>query len=321
MTGPCELIVIDNASAEPVTLPDQLRNSFPVKLIRLDRNIHTAARNIGAQEARGDWLCMLDDDSALLPCPLLELLTSVPDEVAAVGGEITLPGGSRESGGLPEVIVGCGCVIRRDAFLRVGGYDESFGYYAEEYDLCAKLINAGDQIRHSRSIRFEHRRSAEGRDFNEIMFRLVRNNAWVIQRYAPESVRRAQIDEMLSRYKHIADRELAMTGYQRGIEALEDSIDRQPRAEMQADAWDRFTGVAAVRARFARLAYFAGSTVHLIGEPHAKGRGGVSAELGRIGCEIDQAPTGTAVIGGISPGPMLDLADRNPGAIAPWIFE
>ena len=156
LAGGAEVIVVDNASDPSASIPCRLNNGLPIALIRRCTNDGAAARNLAANLARGQWLAMLDDDSHPLDCGHLHALAGVPAEVAAIGADIRLPDGSREAGGLPEVFIGCGVAIRRDAFLDAGGYDPSFHYYAEEYDLCAKLILRGGRIIHDSSFRVLH---------------------------------------------------------------------------------------------------------------------------------------------------------------------
>ena len=94
---------------------------------------------------------MLDDDSAPSSLGHLNAIADAGRLTAAISAEIWLAGEQdssvasaqrtqRESGGLPEVFTGCGVAIRREAFLEARGYDHSFGYYVEEYDLAAKLL-------------------------------------------------------------------------------------------------------------------------------------------------------------------------------------
>ena len=42
---------------------------------------------------------------------------------------------------------GAALVVRRDAFLAAGGFDESFGMHMEEIDLCWRLRRAGGRVR------------------------------------------------------------------------------------------------------------------------------------------------------------------------------
>ena len=66
---------------------------------------------------------------------------------------------------------------------------------------------------------------------NLIIERLVRNNGWVIQRYAPKSIRQREQEEMLARYERIALNENASDGYALGMAELLETIDQQPDRE------------------------------------------------------------------------------------------
>ena len=142
-----EVIVVDDASPEPVQLPEHPKLS----IIRLPQNSGgAAARNAGAKAARGRWIAYLDDDDELLPYMVevsLEALanTNLPKPVAALSGiEVinskgkvtkkrlppTLPLGSyfclekvepRKSFHCKQTMV-----VERDVLLGIGGFDESF---------------------------------------------------------------------------------------------------------------------------------------------------------------------------------------------------
>lgn len=322
--GGSEVVVVDNGSDRVMELPRKLSNGIRVTATQLGENRGTGARNIGAEHARGDWVIMLDDDSNLCQGPVGEYLSNVDTQVAAVGGEIILPSGQHESGGLPEVIVGCGCAIRREVFLNVGGYDERFGYYAEEYDLCAKLIAAGHSILHTMALRFEHRKSVTGRNMNEILFRLVRNNGWVIQRYAPSSCRSEAFDEMYARYKEIAIKEDAVDGYRRGCAELVQTLEAQRLTPLSASSWDRFIGVSAVRESLSlQLEQYSCAEVSVVGSSWAKGYQQICGAIESLGHVINTSKDRECieVIGSLSPGPMLDARLIYPDAICPWQIE
>ena len=61
-----EVIVVDNASEDGTAELVRSRDS-PVKLIETGDNLGTAGRNLGAEDARGELLLMLDDDAYPLP--------------------------------------------------------------------------------------------------------------------------------------------------------------------------------------------------------------------------------------------------------------
>ena len=215
--GGAAVIVVDNASDPPADPPRKLSNGLPVETIRLRANEGAAARNRAARRAAGEWLVMLDDDSFPLDTAFLEVLATLPGDVAALGADITLPDGRREDGGLPEVFVGCGAAVRRGAFLDTGGYDPAFHFYAEEYDLCAKFLLGGHRVVHDGRLRVRHAKVDAGRDPNLILQRLVRNNSWIAQRYAPPERRLEQLGHTILRYSRIAIQERAAAGDRQSV--------------------------------------------------------------------------------------------------------
>lgn len=315
-----ELIVVDNASPSPAG-PAETRSGLAIREIRLPTNIGTAARNVGARHARHDWLVMLDDDSHPLDAGVLDAIADAGPRVGAIAGDIVLPDGSRERGGLPEVFVGCGAAIRRDLFLSLGGYDESFGYYAEEYDLCARLIAGGHRVAFDPRLRVLHRKVSTGRDFATILHRLVRNNGWVLARHAPDAEREPSLDAMLGRYARIAESEGVTDAFASAQAELRRTIGVQPRAPLSGAHWDRFTGLAAACEALERSVPEAARTAAII-EP-GKNESQVREAIARLGLIIvgDADRADVRIIGTLSPGPMLDAARTHAGdprVIAPW---
>jgi hypothetical protein len=150
-TVAAEVIVVDNAlagagrrSARLRTCPNGWRHLHAAP----DRaHEGAAARNAGAsaQLASAKWLVMLDDDSHFrwsMPFHRGESCGWSPNRMwPRSGRRSSLPDGRREQGGLPEVFVGCGAAIRREAFVTAGGLRRRrSAIYAEEYDLCARLL-------------------------------------------------------------------------------------------------------------------------------------------------------------------------------------
>jgi GT2 family glycosyltransferase len=332
-----EVVIVDNASSPPPVAPVRLDNGLPVTLVIRSANEGAAARNAGARAAdpAASWIVMLDDDSAPIDLGHLSALAAQPADVLAVAAEIFLPTPAgapaharrRESGGLPEVFIGCGTAVRRQAFLDAGGYDPSFHFYAEEYDLSARLLLMGGRVATDRRFRVLHHKTSAGRSMDTIVRRLVRNNAWVMQRYAPDAgnARRAELRRTLKRYWSIAAKERAQAGYLMGRLDLWRTLGAQPRREMDAITWDRFTGKAACRlglatARAARAFDTAclvarGKNDHIVAE--------VLAELG-VRAVDDPADAEALVIATLSPGPMLDAADMldaDPRIVLPWLID
>lgn len=331
--GGAEVVVVDNASAERLILPRSLRSGVAVKDVRLGENMGAAARNHGAlaADARSSWIVMLDDDSFPRGLGFAPRLASMAPDVGAVSADIVLEtrDGSmkRESGGLPEVFVGCGVAIRREVFRTLGGYDPSFGYYVEEYDLAARMLLAGWRVVFDPAFRVTHAKVAGGRDMDVILRRLVRNNGWVAQRYAPEAARGAELREVCRRYRKIARKERAVAGYGAGLAELRETIGAQVRREMPPEVWDRFTGLAWARRTLLRAfgrAPFA--TAEVVDE--GKNAWAVKRALQELGVRLTGygEDAEVRVIGTLSPGPMLDALEARtrasypggPRLLVPW---
>lgn len=317
-----EVVVADNASQRPPQVPKPLGRRLSLTIAQLGENRGAAARNVAARVAGGEWLVMLDDDSCPLDTAFLGALARAPADVLAIAADIHLPAqGRREAGGLPEVFVGCGAAIRREAFAAAGGYDPTFGYYVEEYDLAARLLAMGGRMAFEPAFGVAHQKVATGRDMDAILRRLVRNNGWMLQRWAPEDERRERLREMRRRYRAIAAREGAMRGFAGGLAELRSTIAGQSRTPLARELWDRFTGLAHARAalqgawwrrRFATAALV----------ERGKHDWAVARALEEMGVRL--VPEGGAerlVVATLSPGPMLDALEarrHDPRLLAPW---
>jgi hypothetical protein len=335
-------VVVDNASRERARPPEELAGRVPVRVIRLEENLGAAARNIGVRAASPDaqWVVMLDDDSVPIDGAFVDLLARQPGDVSAVMADIVLPDGSRERGGLPEVFIGCGVAIRRGVFERLGGYDASFGYYAEEYDLAARMLIAGFRVVFEPGFGVVHRKVTGQRDMGLILSRLVRNNAWVMQRYAPDAELAARLAENEQRYRAIAAKEGVVPAFEAGADEVRRTLGTQPRTPMPEALWRRFTGEAAAQAAIAeqikRLRDARGprACVTVCVVERGKNDWAIDrvlagqAEQGVARVTSDLHAAEAVVIGTMSPGPMLDAAERwrarlhasSSGAvITPWM--
>ncbi len=324
-----QVIVVDNASSARPVVPATLSNGLGVSLIPLRSNAGAAARNAGvmASDPSCGWIVMLDDDSAPTGLGHLDAIGDAGPRVGALAAEIELgdergrPRGEHEAGGLPEVFTGCGVAIRREAFLDTGGYDASFGYYAEEYDLAARLLLAAMSVKLDRRFRVNHRKVAAGRDMGVILHRLVRNNGWVVQRYAPARRRVGELGRTIERYGRIASKEHAEAGHAAGLSELLLTLRSQARRPMPSALWDRFIGRAVCRSSLERAWIKRGfRSAAVIDE--GKNAHVVRDALRALGVrEVPAEDADTLVIGTLSPGPLLDAWSRragDPRVVSPW---
>jgi succinoglycan biosynthesis protein ExoA len=133
-------------------------------------------RNLAAEQARGDVLYFLDDDSRVVPDCLARCATALEDlNVAVVGGPSLTPendsrlqrlfgaalaslfgAGSMSnryrSIGIPrettdQELILCNLAFRRDLFLSAGGFDERL-YPNEENELLDRIAASGGKLVH-----------------------------------------------------------------------------------------------------------------------------------------------------------------------------
>jgi cellulose synthase/poly-beta-1,6-N-acetylglucosamine synthase-like glycosyltransferase len=155
------VIVIDNASRDGTSAT--VRDRYPgADLVTLRRNRGAAARNVGAARAATRYVAFSDDDSwwepgslgravavldgnprvGLVAARTLVGAAGVPDPVNAVMKASPLPSGQLPG---PRVLgfLGCAAVVRRAAFLAVGGFSELLFFGCEEQLLAMDLAAAG----------------------------------------------------------------------------------------------------------------------------------------------------------------------------------
>lgn len=238
-----EVIVVDNGSTDDT---GALAGKFPgVRWIMLGANLGCAARNVAAAAARGRVLLMLDDDSRPEPGAAEECVRRFDnnERLGAIQFRVRLadPPHRHDAGGVPGIFFNCGGAVRRDAFLHVGGFPVDFDYYVEEYDLCCRLIRRGWRVEPHGDLVAWHRRVTRNRDNNRMLRLLVRNNLRLWNRYAPETMRAALMEQTIERYRRVAVKENALAGYQAGLEEGRRVVDsprsrRHPlsRAEFRA---------------------------------------------------------------------------------------
>lgn len=145
------IVVVDNGSCDGTG--DWVLREFPtVAVVVLDRNAGAAGRNIGVQRADTPFIAFVDDDSGWLPGSLRrarERLEAAPDVGLLTGRTVVGPQCVEDpiNGQLAASPVlgflACAAVVRRDAFLAVGGFHPRYGVGGEEHLLALDLRAAG----------------------------------------------------------------------------------------------------------------------------------------------------------------------------------
>jgi mycofactocin glycosyltransferase len=172
-----EIIVVDDASEDGTP---QIVARYPeVRLLRrAKRRQASFCRNRAAEIARGEILAFIDSDCLAAPTWLKELVPAFRDpSLGALGG---LVDAASQENGLDRYekvksalkigtgfrrseqtdrffyVPTCNCLVRRDAFLNLGGFQETL-YVGEDVDFCWRLQDAGYTLEYRPMGRVAHK--------------------------------------------------------------------------------------------------------------------------------------------------------------------
>ena len=192
-----EVILVDDGSIDGTREFLQTLSAPRYRVVLNERGLGYAANNnLAARMAQAPLLCLLNNDTVLRPGwlePMARLARMLPD-VACVGnvqrepvsGLVDHAGIYFREDGVPlhagkdasapptedylewaAVTAAC-CVVRREVFLRLGGFDEGYRNGLEDVDFCLRA--AGQGYRHfvaNRSVIYHHVSASPGRKAHE----------------------------------------------------------------------------------------------------------------------------------------------------------
>ena len=168
-----EFIMVDNGSSDKSLL--LMKEHFPdVKIIENKKNLGFAEpNNMAASMAEGEYLAFINNDMKVSPDWLIKLVEAIrnsPPDVICVGskilnwhgetvqfagGGLAFDGRGFELSSLPEhketyppILFACGgaMLIKRDVFIKLGGFDPKYFAYFEDVDLGWRLWITGYRV-------------------------------------------------------------------------------------------------------------------------------------------------------------------------------
>jgi N-acetylglucosaminyl-diphospho-decaprenol L-rhamnosyltransferase len=177
------VIMVDNGSTDGS--PEAVRAAFPhVTVLQLGENWGAAARNAGVSVADTPYVAFADDDSYWAPGSLRAAASMLRDHprTGLLTGKVTVgpdrrddpislamaeaPLGADPHGPGPSVLgfLACAAVVRRDAFLEVGGFAPELMIYGEEELLAMDLATHGWGLSYAPELEVRHLPQPQGRD-------------------------------------------------------------------------------------------------------------------------------------------------------------
>ncbi len=173
------ITVVDNASTDKTCLVVESYGD-KVKLIKQSENLgFSKSNNIAVKDSKEDVLIFLNPDTKALGDKLKELVkVLIGSGYGLIGPKLVYKNGEIQKSvrNLPtifgaineyilgvkgaydfyeplgedlcevESVVGACMVIKRDLFLKIGGFDEKFFLYYEDLELCRQIRNKGFKI-------------------------------------------------------------------------------------------------------------------------------------------------------------------------------
>jgi GT2 family glycosyltransferase len=190
------IVVVDNGSQDGTA--DAVRSAFPsVKIVSLDHNHGIAARNFGVRAAQTPYVAFCDDDSWWSPgaltqaadlldrCPRLAVVAARTvvgaerrtDPVSSLMARSPLRAAGTDN---PAVLgfLACSAIVRRQAFLDVGGFAAFIGIGGEERLLAYDLAAAGWELAYVDSIIAHHHPEERDRSARAVLAR--RNDLLIV---------------------------------------------------------------------------------------------------------------------------------------------
>lgn len=176
--GGFDIVVVDDGgSTDLAPIVAAARTpTVEIQLFRQPNRGPGAARNLGAREARGQWLAFTDDDCLPRPSWLVALHRVWQQEGNVIAGGRTVNGlVSNPYSAASQLIVDAAyryfnddrrnsrflasnnLGLSRTAFLDAGGFDESFRIASEDRELCDRWLWRGGRIVFSPEPIVEHR--------------------------------------------------------------------------------------------------------------------------------------------------------------------
>jgi len=192
------VVVVDNGSTDGT--PATLARRFPtVRCITLSGNPGAAGRNAGVAALDTPYVALCDDDTWWEPGSLhraANLLDSHP-RLAVVAGRILVGPENRVDPICQEMaaspirverplpgpavlgFLGGAVMVRRSAFMEVGGFEKRFFIGGEEELLALDLSAAGWELCYADDVVVHHHPSEASRDPSRRQRVMMRNHLWV----------------------------------------------------------------------------------------------------------------------------------------------
>ncbi|CAN5789357.1 hypothetical protein BH24GEM1_BH24GEM1_21320 [soil metagenome] len=178
-----EVIVVDDGGETPLdSVVAPFRSALTLSLLRQPNAGPGAARNAGAERARGEYLAFTDDDCLPEPGWLAEMVRALSQAREGMVGGTTINAAPNLYATTSQLIVDVvyrhynadpltarfvasnNMALPARGFREIGGFDPAFRT-AEDRDLCDRWLHRGGRIVHVPTARVNHARPMNARAY------------------------------------------------------------------------------------------------------------------------------------------------------------
>ncbi len=193
----CEFVIVDNRSQDPATKEylEDLDCKLPhVRIVTYDKPYNPPAiANAAAATCTSDYLLFLDNDTEVISEGAVSAMLAhcMREDVGVVGVKLLYPDDTIQHAGimvgaygsagnvgvnLPRsapgyakrfmcasnlsAVSGSAMMVKRSAFVEVGGFDERFMVSCHDVDFCLKVAKAGWRVAYNGDIELYHQENA-----------------------------------------------------------------------------------------------------------------------------------------------------------------
>lgn len=188
-----EIVVVDNDDV-PADIADQLHRLKVVRVAYTEPFNLSRKFNLGASQASGEYLLLLNDDMEIVSPDWIESMLEFAQwpEVGAVGARLLYPDGRLQHAGVTlfagipmhhfhgfpgcepgywysnlvernySAVTGACLLTRRQTWEQVGGFNQQLGFNFNDVDYCLKLRQLGLRVVYQPAAQIVHFESASG---------------------------------------------------------------------------------------------------------------------------------------------------------------
>jgi GT2 family glycosyltransferase len=219
-----EIVVVDNASVDDIT--EKVKELHPdVVLVSKPKNNGIAGWNSGFEVATGKYFLVLDDDShpewgIAEAADYLEhhpdtgiLALNITSGPYLTDTWIWKDGKSWQHEQEILGFFGCGALIRKEVYNKIGGFAEWMVVYGHEWEYGIRCIDAGYNVRYFKHSSIAHRASPINRSLKRARIFGTRNDMGMVYKYFSHKRWQYILTMFLNNFKRIKHEGFASAYY------------------------------------------------------------------------------------------------------------